>query len=86
MFPKFFKHKMREVGSFLKIMKAKATNNDQQRAEGVDDALRAIKEERRVYQEEKEDAQRGVDRDTKRKSRPNEKILRTEVDRDISAI
>jgi hypothetical protein len=86
MFPKFFKHKMREVGSFFKIIKGKATKNDQQRAEGVDDALRAMKEERRVYQEEKEDALRGVDKDTKRRNRPNEKVLRTEVDRDISAI
>lgn len=85
MFPKFVKHKMREVGSFLKIKRGKATKNNQERAEGVNDALQAMKDEQSVYQEENQDALRGVDRDSKRK-RPNEKILRTEVDRDISAI
>ena len=68
MVPKFFKHTMREVGSFLRIMKGKATKNDQARFHPEDDALRE------------------VNRDIKNKSRPNEKILRTEVDRDISAI
>lgn len=78
MFPKFFKHKMREVGSFLKIMKGKATGNDQERIKGVDGALNAMKDEKTVYKKEKAEAKRGIDSD-KNKNLDNEQ-------HDISAI
>jgi len=77
MFPEFFKNKMREVGSFLKIMRGKATGNDQKRQEGVDDALNAMRDEKQVYLNEKREAQRGVDSD---------KVIRESGGQDISAI
>lgn len=92
MFPEFFKNKMREVGSFLKIMKGKATKNDQLRAEGVDDALNAMKDEKKVYQKEKNEAQSGVDSDLSDRFRrehpldPSDKVIRESGGQDISAI
>ncbi len=87
MFPTFFKHKMREVTSFLRIMKGKVTHNDQERIKGVDQALNAMKDERRVYQSEKEEALRGTDSDTPmRRQDPQEKVLRESGGQDISAI
>lgn len=69
---KFFLHKMREVGSFLKIVKGKATGDSKQRLEGVDDALNAMKDEKQDYEEEKSKAQ--------------DKVLRESGGQDISAI
>ena len=63
MFPTFFKNKMREVGSFLRIMKGKATGDDSERIKGVDQALDAMKDEKKVYLKEKEEAKRGVESD-----------------------
>lgn len=82
MFPEFFKNKMREVGSFLKIMRGKATGNDQKRKEGVDDALNAMKDEKKVYMKERGEASRGVDSDVN----PADKVLRESGGQDISAI
>lgn len=56
MSPKFFFHKMREVASFLKIMRGKVTGNQKDRVEGVDDALNAMKDEKKVYLDEKREA------------------------------
>lgn len=94
MFPTFFKHKMREVRSFLKIMRGKATGNDEVRKQGVNDALNAMKDEKKVYLNEKEDAKRGVDSDVKvrnnmKKSSGEErdKVIRESGEgQDISAI
>jgi hypothetical protein len=58
MFPKFFKHKMREVKSFLRIMRGKASGNKDDRVKGVDQALDAMEDERKVYQQEKQEALR----------------------------
>lgn len=78
MFPTFFIHKMREVKSFLQIMRGKATGNNEDRIKGVDKALNAMKDEKRVYLNEKRQAERdepglGVKEDR-------------ESNRDISAI
>lgn len=87
MFPKFFKHKMREVGAFFKIMRGKATQDDSLRKEGVDDALNAMKDEKSVYQGEKQEASRGIDTDTHRyEEEAQEKVLRESGGQDISAI
>lgn len=92
MFPTFFKHKMREVGSFLRIMKGKVTGNDAERAKGVDEALNAMKDEKRVYLNEKEEAKKGVDSDLNarfKKDHPadqRDKIIRESGGQDISAI
>lgn len=92
MFPQFFKNKMREVGSFLRIMKGKATGNDQERAKGVDEALNAMKDEKKVYQQEKDEALRGVDTDFSNRYKkdhqgdPRDKVIRESGGQDISAI
>lgn len=87
MFPDFFRHKFKEVKSFLRIMKGKATGNDRERAAGVDDALKNMKEEQKTYEKEREEAYRGIDPDTKRfQPDPEEKVLRESGGQDISAI
>jgi hypothetical protein len=92
MFPEFFKNKMREVGSFLKIMRGKATGNHKVRAQGVDDALNAMKDEKKVYQKEKNEALNGVDSDINSRFQsehpidPADKVLRESGGQDISAI
>lgn len=90
MFPTFFKHKMREVASFLRIMKGKVTGNDQERIKGADQALNAMKDERRVYQNEKAEAKSGVDSDinlqNRRNPEPQEKVLRESGGQDLTAI
>jgi hypothetical protein len=75
MSPKFFFHKMREVASFLKIMRGKATGNKKDRLEGVDDALNAMKNEKKFYLDENQQPQSGQD-----------KVLRESGGQDISAI
>ena len=85
MFPTFFKHKMREVGSFLRIMKGKLTGNDEERAKGVDQALNAMKDEKRVYEKEKLEASQGIDSDIPVR-KGQEKVLRESGGQDISAI
>lgn len=92
MFPEFFKNKMREVGSFLRIMKGKATGNDHERARGVDEALNAMKDEKKVYLKEKGEAERGIDSDISARYRrehpadPSDKVIRESGGQDISAI
>lgn len=89
MFPRFFKHKMREVASFLKIMKGKVTQDDSERIEGAKKALNAMKDERKVYEKEIDDAYKGIDPDTKRYNAAEEgkdKVLRESGGQDISAI
>lgn len=87
MFPRFFKHKMREVASFLKIMKGKVTQDDSQRVEGAKKALNAMKDERKVYEQEIKDAYQGVDPDTKRyQADAKDKVLRESGGQDITAI
>jgi hypothetical protein len=66
--------------------------NDQLRAEGVDDALNAMKDEKKVYQQEKNEAQSGVDSDLSDRFRrdhpldPSDKVIRESGGQDISAI
>lgn len=87
MFPDFFRHKFKEVKSFLRIMKGKATGNDRERAAGVEDALRNMKKEQKTYENERDDAYRGIDLDTKRyQPDPQEKVLKESGGQDISAI
>jgi uncharacterized protein YjbJ (UPF0337 family) len=92
MFPEFFMHKMREVKSFLKIMRGKATGNKKDRVEGVDDALNAMKDEKKVYQREKNEARSGRDEEYTERyasehiSDPRDKIARESGGQDISAI
>jgi Sec-independent protein translocase protein TatA len=92
MFPTFFKHKMRKVGSFLRIVKGKVTGNDQERARGVDQAMNAMKDEKKVYQKEKNEARSGVDSDLNKRSRQDypqeaqDKVIRESGGQDISAI
>lgn len=69
---KFFFHKMKEVGNFLKILRGKATNDSQKRIEGVDGALNAMKDEKQDYEEEK--------------SKAEDKVLRESGGQDITAI
>lgn len=59
MFPTFFVHKMREVASFLEIVAGKLKGDPDLRAKGVDDALNAMDDERKVYLKEKKEALRG---------------------------
>ncbi|MCM2351661.1 MAG: hypothetical protein NDI69_16710 [Bacteriovoracaceae bacterium] len=68
----FFKNKMKEVGSFLKIMKGKVKNRPQERVEGVNEALRSMEGEKQEYLKEKEAAEN--------------KVLRESGGQDISAI
>lgn len=92
MFPEFFKNKMREVGSFLKIMKGKVSHDDQTRKEGVRDALNAMKDEKKIYLKEAAEAERGVDSDFTHRykmdhpSMPQDKVLRESGGQDITAI
>ncbi len=83
MFPEFFKHKAKEVLSFLQIMKGKVTKDDKARQKGVDEALKAMDEERRVYLKEKEEAAHNTDSDLP--TRQKRKDSR-DYGRDISAI
>ncbi len=86
MFPTFFKHKMREVASFLQIVRGKVTGNPQDRVKGVDHALEAMNDERRVYEKEKEEALRGETSDPMiDRSAEIDKPVR-ESNQDISAI
>jgi hypothetical protein len=79
MFPTFFKHKFREVKSFLRIMRGKLTDSPKERVRGVDQALEAMKDEKKVYQQEKLDALN--------KQKNGDKVRReTGENRDISAI
>lgn len=87
MFPDFFKHKFKEVKSFVRIMKGKVSGNDQERLQGVDDALKNMKDEQRTYEEERREAYNGIDPDTKRfQPDPQEKVLKESGGQDISAI
>lgn len=81
MSPKFFFHKMREVASFLKIMKGKAIGSKKDRAEGVDDALNAMEDEKKVYLDEKREAL-----NEKQPQAGQDKVLRESGGQDISAI
>lgn len=56
MFPTFFFHKMREVASFLQIVKGKVLGSPKERIKGVDNALNAMDDERQVYLKEKKEA------------------------------
>ena len=80
MSPKFFVHKMREVASFLKIMRGKVTGNKKDRVEGVDDALNAMKDEKKVYLDERRDAL------NQQPQAGQDKVLRESGGQDISAI
>lgn len=71
--PEFFFHKMREVKSFLQIMRGRITGSKKDRVEGVNNALNAMKDEREVYLDEKREAKTG------------DKVQR-ESGRDVSAI
>lgn len=84
MFPTFFKHKAKEVLSFLHIMKGKVTGNDEVRKQGVDEALKAMDEERQVYLREKKEAERNVDSDVPGRKNPDD--ISRESSQDISAI
>lgn len=87
MFPNFFQHKLKEVKSFLRILKGKATGNDQDRVQGVNDALKNMKDEQKNYEEERQHALNGIDPDSKRyQPDPQEKVLRESGGQDISAI
>jgi|GEM_PF-4429180 len=81
MFPTFFKHKMREVKSFLKIVRGKASGSKEDRVKGVDQALDAMDDERKVYQQEKQEALR-----EKQPEAGQDKVLRESGGQDISAI
>ncbi len=82
MFPEFFVHKAKEVLSFLHIMKGKVTGDDETRKKGVDEALRAMDEERQVYKKEKREASGNVDSDVPLRNKNG----RDEPSRDVSAI
>jgi hypothetical protein len=84
MFPTFFKHKAKEVLSFLHIMKGKVTGNDEVRKQGVDEALRAMDEEREVYLNEKREAERNIDSDVPGRKKSDNSSR--ETGQDISAI
>ena len=62
--PSFFVHKMREVKSFLQIMRGKVTGDKEDRKEGVNKALDAMKDEKEVYLDEKREAQEEEHRDS----------------------
>ena len=79
---KFFFHKMREVKNFLKIVRGKAKGEPHDRVKGVDGALNAMEDEKRVYLEEKNKALQ-----EEREARtPQDKVLRESGGQDISAI
>ena len=80
MSPQFFIHKMREVASFLKIMRGKATGNKKDRVVGADNALRAMKDEKEVYLDERRQALNEIPKAGK------DKVLRESGGQDISAI
>lgn len=84
MFPTFFKHKAKEVLSFLHIMKGKVTGNDEVRKQGVDEALSAMDKEREVYLREKKEAERNIDSDVP--GRKNSDNSSRDSGQDISAI
>jgi hypothetical protein len=58
MFPQFFVHKYKEVLSVLQILRGKLTGDPQMRIIGVNNALKAMQEERKTYLEEKKSAKR----------------------------
>ena len=75
----FFKHKMKEVKSFLKLVTGKAVNNEELKEEGAQEALSAMNQERKHYESEL------TPKVKKTKHRP--KIKRDQSNgRDISAI
>lgn len=55
--PIFFFYKMREVKSFFKIISARLSGNTRRRIEGVNEALDNMKDEKKVYLEERRKAQ-----------------------------
>jgi hypothetical protein len=60
--PIFFFHKIREVKSFLKIMSARLSGNNRKRIEGVNEALRNMKDEKQVYLDERKAAKEEEER------------------------
>lgn len=78
--PKFFFHKMREVRSFFKIIKGKVIGSKKDRVNGVDDALKAMNDERQVYLDEKQKALH------EQPQSGQEKVFRESGGQDISAI
>lgn len=54
--PKFFIYKMREVKSFLQIVRGKIFHKQEDRIEGVNNALDAMKDEKRQYTKERREA------------------------------
>ena len=81
MSPKFFFHKMREVAGLMKIIRAKVTGNRKDRVEGVNNALNAMEDEKKVYLDEKREAL-----NEKQPQAGQEKVLREAGGQDISAI
>lgn len=87
MFPDFFIHKFREVGSFIEILKGRIMGDSKVRLSGVENALKAMKDERKVYEKERRDALRRpmaapIDQTGEMIDRP----VRESENRDISAI
>lgn len=60
--PILFFYKFREVKSFIKIMSARFSGNQKKRIEGVNEALRNMKDEKKVYLDERKAAQEEEDR------------------------
>lgn len=58
MFPQFFLHKYKEVLSVLQIIRGKLTGDKEMRIQGVNNVLKAMKEERQTYLQEKREAQK----------------------------
>jgi hypothetical protein len=81
MFPEFFKHKLKEIGSFLKIVGGKVTRDKEQQIQGAESALEASDEIRQDYLDEKRSAEREKQPET-----GQEKVLRESCGQDISAI
>ena len=81
MSPKFFFHKMREVASFMKIIRGKVTGKRKDRVDGVNDALNAMEDEKKIYLDEKREAL-----NEKQPQAGQEKVLREAGGQDISAI
>jgi hypothetical protein len=88
MFPDFFVHKMREVASFLQIVKGKVKGDSELRSRGVENALNVLEDERKVYEKEKKAARRGeiTDPAIDRTGEMIDKPVRESENRDISAI
>lgn len=63
--PIFFFYKMREVKSFLKIMSGKLTGNNERRIKGIDEALSNMKDEQKVYLDERKKAQRDQEQENR---------------------